>query len=225
MSYCCPQKGFVCAAELAVATLLTFGVPSVGWSHVTLRSPNGGEQLAGGDVFTVQWLIDVPHNTLDWDLWYSDTSVDGPWEVLAENLTFADNSGGQLHSFEWIVPNLEVPAAWVRVRQDNTAEDYFDVSNASFAIAAVRPGADFTGNGAIDGIDLANWEEGYGISGGATPSQGDADLDTDVDGADFLAWQSELEMGESPFSPISVPEPEATLLLALGIGLMLWWHR
>ena len=49
--------------------------------------------------------------------------------------------------------------------------------------------ADFNGNGAVDAPDLANWTTGFGTVGTAAKPQGDADVDRDVDGTDFLAWQ------------------------------------
>ncbi len=51
--------------------------------------------------------------------------------------------------------------------------------------------ADFTRNGQVDATDKFVWECNNPISEGATNSQGDADGDGDVDGADFLIWQQE----------------------------------
>ena len=48
---------------------------------------------------------------------------------------------------------------------------------------------DFNGNSVVDADDLASWKTGFGTTGNATCTQGDADCDHDVDGADFLAWQ------------------------------------
>jgi hypothetical protein len=53
-------------------------------------------------------------------------------------------------------------------------------------------GADFNGDGVVNGLDLAIWQQNVGVRMGATGAQGDADGDGDVDGADFLAWQQQL---------------------------------
>jgi hypothetical protein len=55
--------------------------------------------------------------------------------------------------------------------------------------AAQQPTADFNRDSAVNGLDLAAWRGGFGAAVGALAAQGDADLDGDVDGADFLQWQ------------------------------------
>jgi hypothetical protein len=68
--------------------------------------------------------------------------------------------------------------------------------------------ADFDGNGWVDALDLAAWTTGFGTSGNAMKSQGDANGDSNVDGSDFLVWQQQLAV-----SPVhSVPEPLAIWL-------------
>jgi hypothetical protein len=47
----------------------------------------------------------------------------------------------------------------------------------------------------VNGADLNNWKAGFGMNGGAQPTNGDADDDDDVDGADFLAWQRQQGFG------------------------------
>ena len=49
--------------------------------------------------------------------------------------------------------------------------------------------ADFDSNGQVDAVDLATWQDEFGIVCGAEHAQGDSDGDGDVDGEDFLAWQ------------------------------------
>ncbi len=41
--------------------------------HVILDAPNGGEVLEAGSVFTIEWQVQIAHNQLNWDLWYSTT--------------------------------------------------------------------------------------------------------------------------------------------------------
>jgi hypothetical protein len=73
--------------------------------------------------------------------------------------------------------------------------------------------ADFNSSGAVDAGDLGVWSANFGRLAGATRADGDADLDGDVDGADFLAWQQRLGTGISAAG--AVPEPSAALLACL----------
>lgn len=57
---------------------------------------------------------------------------------------------------------------------------------ASTAYAVFLPG-DFNEDGVVDGLDLAIWEDNYGLT-----DIGDADDDDDTDGSDFLVWQHHL---------------------------------
>jgi hypothetical protein len=52
--------------------------------------------------------------------------------------------------------------------------------------------ADFNSSGSVDADDLVNWSAGFGMTGNAVLSDGDADFDLDVDGIDFLTWQRQL---------------------------------
>jgi hypothetical protein len=74
--------------------------------------------------------------------------------------------------------------------------------------------ADFDVDGDVDGRDFLVWQRGYGLTGTATLSDGDADFDGDVDGADLAHWQSAY--GSATFlhaasqaAGQSVPEPTA----------------
>ena len=193
-------------------------------AHVGLDSPNGGESLTAGSSFAIDWHVEIRHNTLDWDLWYSLESSDGPWEEIALDLPPGNIDDGAPHTFDWTVPNVDDASAWLRVRQDNAGDDYYDVSDASFSISAALGGADFTGDGSVDGADLAAWQHGFGTDS-ASPSDGDADLDGDVDGADFLNWQTSYDGANSLRIAQVVPEPVATILLVLGMILLLWQRR
>ncbi|HEY3392477.1 MAG TPA: dockerin type I domain-containing protein [Lacipirellulaceae bacterium] len=92
-------------------------------------------------------------------------------------------------------------------------------------------GADFNGDGVVNGLDLVIWQQNVGIDMGATGAQGDADGDGDVDGDDFLIWQQTL--GPVPGSGSgsgaqqlgsNVPEP-GSLALLLAAMLALAAHR
>ena len=68
--------------------------------------------------------------------------------------------------------------------------------------------------------DLAAWENGYGITGTAEHHQGDANGDMNVDGADFLEWQSQFT-GSLPLQAVStaVPEPSTGILLLWSLAI------
>lgn len=79
--------------------------------------------------------------------------------------------------------------------------------------------ADFNGDDRVDAADLPRWRSGFGLSSGATNSQGDADGDQNVDGADFLIWQRELGTTPAAAATSAVPEPTSLRLLALALVL------
>ncbi|MBL9161717.1 MAG: hypothetical protein JNL18_03135 [Planctomycetaceae bacterium] len=74
--------------------------------------------------------------------------------------------------------------------------------------------ADFDEDGDVDNIDLIKWRLGFAT--GTTHLQGDADGDTDSDGADFLIWQQQF--GATPpiaTASATVPEPTSLVLGSL----------
>lgn len=93
---------------------------------------------------------------------------------------------------------------------------------ATFSGLAPTPnGADFNGDGIVNGADLLIWQDNYGRTSPPDLSAfGDADGDGDVDGRDFLIIQSRWGMpGALTGGMVSVPEPSSmVLLLSLAIG-------
>jgi hypothetical protein len=81
--------------------------------------------------------------------------------------------------------------------------------------------ADFDGDGDVDGNDLATWQTAYGVTSG-----GDASGDGQTNGADFLAWQRQFT-GETELVAVSiaVPEPDATIMLFIGLLLITTFIR
>jgi hypothetical protein len=141
-----------CALAAAVAFGLVVTRPAL--AHVRLNAPNGGEVLDAGSVFTLEWNILISHNLQNWDLWYSTTSNTGPWIDIAMDLSPGSGAVGSVHTFDWTIPNIASAQTWARVRMDNAATDYYDVSNASFMIVPDSPSADFNGDGLVDCIDV-----------------------------------------------------------------------
>jgi hypothetical protein len=88
-------------------------------------------------------------------------------------------------------------------------------------------GADFNGDMIVDAADLAIWQTFKGITSGASVLQGDADLDGDVDGEDYLIWLEEFTDGVPPSPPPSgsVPEPAGLAMIAIGAMLAIGTRR
>jgi hypothetical protein len=74
--------------------------------------------------------------------------------------------------------------------------------------------ADFNASGTVDAADLTHWSTGFGATGDATPTQGDANSDQTVDGADFLIWQRQVAAASVGGQAAAVPEPRSWLLFA-----------
>lgn len=69
---------------------------------------------------------------------------------------------------------------------------------------------DFNADNVVNAADLAVWRTGFGVD-----ATGDADLDGDTDGADFLVWQRNIgQTNPAVAATNAVPEPGAVLLLA-----------
>lgn len=69
-------------------------------------------------------------------------------------------------------------------------------------------GADLNFDGQVNGGDLAIWQTAYGET-----AVGDADLDGDTDGRDFLLWMRQLTGAGQLTEALSVPEPSAMSLV------------
>ncbi len=69
----------------------------------------------------------------------------------------------------------------------------------------------FLGSQILPDLSLSDWQNNFGGQGPA----GDADVDGDVDGADFLAWQRNFGISSSASASVSgvvVPEPTSSIL-------------
>jgi hypothetical protein len=97
-------------------------------AHVSMDYPNGGEELEVGSVVLIRWSDEISHGPATYDLWYSTTGPDGPWIPIDGGLppdTFVLN---------WVVPDAPSNQVRLRVKQDNDATDYFDISDSDLAI-------------------------------------------------------------------------------------------
>ncbi|MCH7591900.1 MAG: hypothetical protein IH989_03835, partial [Planctomycetes bacterium] len=101
--------------------------------HVDLILPNGGEVLQVGSTYTIRWVIFIPHDLQDWDLWYSIDSGTN-FVPIAMDLPPGDASQGSIHTYDWTIPDTPSTQVRVRVRMDNSGFDYVAESVADLVI-------------------------------------------------------------------------------------------
>ena len=101
-----------------------------------------------------------------------------------------------------------------------TAAVHAILADRAVALVDGVPG-DFNADAAVDAQDLAAWQVNYGLAAAARREQGDADEDRDIDGADFLVWQRNLSAAQSTMTATPVPEPSATILIAVSATLLI----
>ncbi len=122
-----------------LAAIVLLGATGSARAHVQLDAPNGGEMLQPGDQFTIRWRILIAHALENWDLWYSTTGPSGPWTLIRRNLPPGSAAVGSIHTYNWTIPDAPSTRVRVRVRMDNTGQDYFDRSDANLTIEATVP--------------------------------------------------------------------------------------
>ena len=93
--------------------------------------------------------------------------------------------------------------------------------DATISIVSFVPDADFDGNNLVDGIDFLTMQRNLGITSGATPSQGDANNDSAVNGLDLGIWEQQYG-GPPPLSvnQAPVPEPASAVLSLMAFCLL-----
>lgn len=90
-------------------------------AHVALDYPQGGETFIEGQVVTIQWHIVAFHVTLNWDLFFSADGGDN-WMPIQLDIPLDSLS------YTWHVPAILTSQGRVRIIQDNTTQDYLDIS-------------------------------------------------------------------------------------------------
>ncbi len=102
-------------------------------AHVVIDYPKGGETLTSGSMVTIQWHIAIPHNTLNWDLYFSSNGGT-TWQAIQLDLPAGDLS------YAWQVPATAGTQSRVKVIQDNSDQDYEDQSmNFTIQTTALPP--------------------------------------------------------------------------------------
>jgi hypothetical protein len=124
-------------------------------------------------------------------------------------LVAQNGAGGMFDAFDF--PNLGPNLEW---QINPGAISVFLLVNSTLE-------GDFDNDADVDSEDLAAWEGGYGLTGGAGRSDGDADGDFDVDGADFLIWQLQAGTGVTSLEANSANVPESTTATLAVVGMLL----
>jgi len=107
---------------------------SVTNGYVQLDSPNGGEELLAGSVFTITWHPVETCTMGNWDLWYC-IADEGTWQPVAMDLYPGDTtSAGTQLTYDWNVPYVYSDAMLMVVRQDGVSDQYYDMSDGCFSI-------------------------------------------------------------------------------------------
>jgi uncharacterized protein YjbI with pentapeptide repeats len=169
---------------------------------------------------STSWLI----LTFDADAWDSTISfapgvpvaLGGTLDLsFASDVNPASQLGRTIDVFDWsgVTPtsafNVASALSWDLSKLYDTGEVTLIGIGADLA-------GDFSGDGVVDAVDLAQWQGDFGLN-----HESDADRDGDSDGADFLVWQRLLAEGTSAVTTTApVPEPESAVALALGIMLV-----
>ena len=50
-------------------------------AHVQLDYPTGGETFTAGEIISIHWHVEIPHNQLNWDLYFSPDGG-GSWQII-----------------------------------------------------------------------------------------------------------------------------------------------
>ena len=169
--------------KISLCTLTTF-IGTSAFGHVFLMAPTGNDELEVGSTYEITWQITIPHDTENWDLYYSNTSQNGKWIPIAIDLPLGDNSQNSIHTYDWVVPDMPSDTVWVRVVMDNTGGDYDDTNDLPFSIVA--PAAcvgDINDDGDVGVTDLLAVIDAWG------QQKSDADVNGDgiVNVSDVLA--------------------------------------
>ena len=195
-------------ALFVISALFVLTTPSFG--HVILDAPNGGETLEVGSVFTITWYIEIVHDLLNWDLWYSTTGAGGPWIPIEMNLPPGSPAVGSVHTYDWTVPEEAVSdQVRVRVHMDNYFDiDYEDVSDGDVTVTTASGGfirGDADGDNAFNGLNDALFILTFQFAAGAPPvcmEAADADDDGVLNGlADSLYLLTHQFVGGPPPPP------------------------
>ena len=91
------------------------------YAHVELISPEGGESFSPDETVSIQWKELIPHNTLNWDLYFSNDGG-STWLIIEEDIAI------ETLIYAWTVLDDATNEGRIRIVQDNVDSDYEDMS-------------------------------------------------------------------------------------------------
>jgi peptidyl-prolyl cis-trans isomerase A (cyclophilin A) len=177
---------------------------------------------SGPNTVTSQWFINQGDNSFLDSPARSDGGFSAFGMVLGNGMTVVDAIGDlpipSNFGFSIGSPFNDIPlrnfsgSAINHVRVANT------VTVNSISVLSL-PTGDFDRSGSVNLADLTILRSGYGLTTGAYLDDGDADMDGDVDGRDFLLWQRNFGSSAPLTTAVAVPEPAASVFLLAAMGL------
>jgi hypothetical protein len=93
-----------------------FLASSTAAAHVAFLNESG-VVLMPGETVSLQWVDTIAHDTLGYDL---ELYID----VTAEPQSIVSGLGPEVHSYDWVVPDVVCSDCRLRVLQDNGSADY-----------------------------------------------------------------------------------------------------
>ncbi len=98
----------------------------------------------------------------------------------------------------------------------NTAGATGTTVDLNFVARTLHP-TDYDSDGDVDGTDMLTWQDGFGITSGATRTQGDANVDGKVDSDDLGLWESQYgTIPAATATALTVPEATSICLAMCG---------
>jgi cyclophilin family peptidyl-prolyl cis-trans isomerase len=172
---------------------------------------------SGPNTVTSQWFINQGDNSFLDSPARSDGGFSAFGSVLGNGMSVVDAIGDlpipTNFGFSIGSPFGELP---LRNFTGNSIQQIRVVNTVTVndvRVLNLAPG-DFDRNGIVNTADLNILKTNFGMTSGALFDKGDADMDGDVDGADFAMWQRSEGASTTPVS--AVPEPSAAALALCG---------
>jgi hypothetical protein len=92
------------------------------FAHVGIIYPAGNESYIPGEEVNIQWKILIPHNTINWDLYFSIDDGNS-WVTIKLDIPLTTLT------YKWTVPDVSTTKAKIKIVQDNSDLDYEGLSN------------------------------------------------------------------------------------------------
>lgn len=163
------------------------------WDGTSLTDATPVHNATGSTTYT--WRDDTgPYDPIRFDyIIYSDSALDVGRKFVLNTvaMTSGQRTATGLQQFDTAQGNSSINFDHLPVVVDFRIFDFAE--------------ADFNYSRTVDASDLATWQNNYGLTSGATRSQGDANGDGRVDGRDLLIWQRQAGGGIPALT--AVPEP------------------